>query len=76
MPKMKTIIKVENIRCSGCFRSIGKEIGIIAGVYGVNVDIANKTISVDHTEEVSKDELTKKLNTSTESLCKTNRQLC
>ncbi len=56
---MKTIIKVKNIHCTGCSRAIGKEIGIIPGVYGINVDLANKTISVDHTEEVTENKLTK-----------------
>lgn len=58
---MKTEIKVKNIQCTGCARSIGKEIGIVPGVYGINVDIANKTISVDHTEEVNKKDLEEKL---------------
>lgn len=57
---MKTIIKVENIECSRCARSIGKEIGIIPGVYGVNVDIANKVIAIDHTEEITEKELQEK----------------
>ncbi len=54
---MKTIINVENIQSSSCVRSIGKEIGIVPGVYGVNVDIANKAIVIDHTEEVTEKEL-------------------
>lgn len=54
---MKTIINAENIQCSSCARSIGKEIGIIPGVYGVNVDIANKVIAIDHTEEITEKEL-------------------
>ena len=58
---MKTEIKVENIQCSGCSRAIGKDIGVIPGVYGVNVDIANKKISIDHTEEVNSEDLVLKL---------------
>lgn len=54
---MKTVLKVKNIHCSGCARTIGKDIGIIPGVYGINVDLANKTISVDHTEEVTENKL-------------------
>ncbi|WP_283687040.1 heavy metal-associated domain-containing protein [Dysgonomonas sp. Marseille-Q5470] len=57
---MKTIINVENIQCSSCVRSIGKEIGIVPGVYGVNVDIANKAIVIDHTEEITEKELQEK----------------
>lgn len=54
---MKTILKMREITCTGCARSMGKEVGIIPGVYGVNIDIVNKIISVEHTEEVSKEEL-------------------
>lgn len=57
---MKTIINVENIQCNSCARSIGKEIGVIPGVYGVNVDIANKAIVIDHTEEITEKELQEK----------------
>lgn len=57
---MKTIINVENIQSSSCVRSIGKEIGIVPGVYGVNVDITNKAIVIDHTEEVTEKELQEK----------------
>lgn len=58
---MKTEFKVKNITCTGCARSIGKDIGIIPGVYGLNVDIANNSISVDHTEEITPEELKEKL---------------
>lgn len=58
---MKTEIKVRNIQCTGCARAIGKDLGIIPGVYGINVDIANKMISVDHTEEITRKELEDKL---------------
>lgn len=54
---MKTIINVENIQCHNCARSIGKEIGIISGVYGVKVDMANRVIAIDHTEEITEKEL-------------------
>lgn len=57
---MKTIINAEKIQCSSCAQSIGKEIGIIPGVYGVNVDIANKVITIDHTEEITEKELQEK----------------
>ncbi|GAB6122126.1 heavy-metal-associated domain-containing protein [Dysgonomonas termitidis] len=57
---MKTIINAKNIHCNSCVRSIGKEIGIIPGIYGVNVDIANKVIAIDHTEEITEKELQEK----------------
>lgn len=57
---MKTIINAKNIHCNSCVRSIGKEIGIVPGVYGVNVDIANKVIAIDHTEEITEKELQEK----------------
>lgn len=57
---MKTIITIENIQSCSCTRSIGKEIGIPPGVYGVNVDIANKVIAIEHTEEITEKELQEK----------------
>lgn len=58
---MKTIIKVKDIHCVACSRAIGDEIGVIQGVYGINVDLVNKTISVDHTEEITESELIERL---------------
>lgn len=58
---MKTEIKVQNIQCAGCSRAIGHEIGVIQGVYGINVDIASKMISVDHTEEITRKDIEEKL---------------
>lgn len=58
---MRTEINVKSIQCAGCARAIGKEIGIIPGVYGIQVDIAHKRISVDHTDEISRTELVERL---------------
>lgn len=58
---MRTDIKITDIQCSCCPRTVGQDIGIIPGVYGVTVDYANKTISVEHTEEVDRQQIEKRL---------------
>ena len=58
---MKTTIKVENIRCGGCSNSIHKALASVTGIFGVEVDIANSTITVEHTDEVSRKQITDKL---------------
>ena len=44
---MQHIIEVENIRCGGCANTIGKQLGKIDGVAGVNVDIENGRVAVE-----------------------------
>lgn len=58
---MRTIIEVREIECKGCAKPIDQEVGAIRGVYGVSVDVANKKIKVDHTENVTRRELILKL---------------
>lgn len=58
---MKTSVKVENLRCSGCGASIKKGVSELSGVYSVNIDIANKVIDVEHTDEVSREAIVRKL---------------
>ena len=58
---MKTTIKLTNANRGCCFNSTYKEIGELTGVFGVNIDTANNTITVDHTDEVTKEEIIKRL---------------
>ena len=58
---MKTSISVESISCSHCCNFIHKELGVLQGVFGVNVDIAKGEVTVEHTEEVKREELVAKL---------------
>ena len=49
---MKTVIKVDNITCSGCVNSVRREIGTLQGVFSVDIDLINRSICIEHTDEV------------------------
>ncbi len=47
---MKTeIIKVDNLKCQGCARTISRELAWIGEVINVDVDIDQSTVKVDYT---------------------------
>ena len=54
---MKTVIQVEEFKADQCPASIRSAIGFHSGIYGIQIDVAHKTISVDHTDEISENEL-------------------
>lgn len=58
---MRTEINVEQIACASCAGSIGRQIGIVPGVYGINLDLANRVVVVDHTEDTDLELLKEKL---------------
>lgn len=58
---MTTTIRLENANRGCCFNSTHKEIGELTGVFGVNIDTANNTITIEHTDEVSREEIVEKL---------------
>lgn len=58
---MKTTIKVVNIKCGGCANSIHKSLASLTGVFGVSVNLESGEITVDHTDEVSRQQLAAKL---------------
>ena len=58
---MKTTIKVINIKCGGCANSIHKSLATLTGVFGVNVDIESGAITVEHTDEVTRENIAAKL---------------
>jgi len=46
---MKTeIIKVDNLKCHGCAKTISRELTWIGEVINVNVDVEESTITVDY----------------------------
>ncbi len=57
---MKTVIKVDNIMCSGCFNSARREIGTLHGVFSVDMDLINRSICIEHTDEVDQKMLAEK----------------
>jgi copper chaperone CopZ len=54
---MKTEVKLRALRTDQCPASIRQAIGIQPGVYGVQVDMVGKVVTVDHTDEISSDRL-------------------
>jgi len=58
---MKTTVRVENARCDRCSNAVHKDIGTLNGIFGVSIDIANGTVTVDHTDEVSREAIVKHL---------------
>ncbi len=58
---MRTIIKVERASCCVFNNSINREIASISGVYGVNIDNYKNEVIIDHTIEVSFEEIVTKL---------------
>jgi len=50
---MKTSLLVNNLQCSHCVSTINKALLKINGVYGIEADIANQRLVIDHTEDVS-----------------------
>lgn len=56
---MKNItLNVEGMSCSHCVNAVTKAVTALAGVDGVNVDLAAKTVTVDFDEaEVSLDSI-------------------
>lgn len=58
---MKTTIRLESTSCGCCFSSAYKEIGKVTGIFGVSIDAQNSTITIEHTDEVTKEAIIKKL---------------
>lgn len=58
---MKTTIKLENANRGCCFNSTHKELGELNGIFGVNIDTENSSITVEHTDEVIREEIIEKL---------------
>jgi copper chaperone len=57
---MEYLIEVENIKCSGCVKSINSSLLAIAGVKSVEVDIDKEIVAVEG-EESTKTEVISKL---------------
>jgi copper chaperone len=58
---MKTVIKVENIKCCGCSNSIDIGLSKIEGVGSVAIDVEKGEITIEHNELVKKEVITEKL---------------
>ena len=58
---MKTSIQIENIKCGGCVNSIRRTLASLNGVFGVSIDIESGEVTIDHTDEVIREQLAAKL---------------
>lgn len=58
---MRTKLNVENMQCAHCVSTINTALVKINGVYGVEANIAEKTIDLDHTPDVNIDIVSKTL---------------
>lgn len=54
---MKTTVEIESIACSACINSILKAVSRIRGVFGTQADTAGRAITIEHTDEVSRQEI-------------------
>lgn len=53
-----TTVTAPDIVCGGCASSIKKALGNIEGVSEVNVDVATKKVTVNHSRDVSREKIT------------------
>jgi copper chaperone len=53
----KTVLTVPDIVCGGCAGSIKNALGNTEGVKGIEVDVAGKTVSVEHSETISREKI-------------------
>ena len=54
---MEATFSVPGITCEGCDRTIRRALGAVPGVSGVSVDVAAKTVRVDHDGTADRDVL-------------------
>ncbi len=52
-----TTVSAPEIVCGGCANSIKKAFGGVEGVSGVEVDVAGKKVTVNHSAEVSREKI-------------------
>lgn len=58
---MYSSFELKKQTCAACHNQLLKSIGMIQGIFGAEVNSIERTITVQHTEEISTEELRKKL---------------
>jgi copper chaperone CopZ len=58
---MESVFKIRKSECNSCTNLVLKSLGTLQGVYGGNIDTINGIINVSHTDEISRDEISKEL---------------
>ena len=61
MSTERTTVAAPDIVCGGCANAIKNAFGRVDGVSGVEVDVATKQVSVDHTSAVTREDIVKVL---------------
>ena len=51
---MKSVFKVDGMSCSHCENAVKDALGAIGGVVSVDVNLAEKTVTVEHDEGVTR----------------------
>lgn len=52
-----TTLTAPEIVCGGCASSIKKALGSVEGVSGISVDVATKKVTINHSEDVSREKI-------------------
>jgi len=52
---MKTTFRVPGMSCAHCEKSIKEAVSALQGVEAVTIDLAEKSVVVDHSDAVTKD---------------------
>lgn len=58
---MYSTFEINSDECLVCNNQVMRELGKLQGVFGAEVDFVNGRISVNHTDEVSREDISKKL---------------
>ena len=58
---MQTKLNVEGMSCAHCENAVKKAVSAINGVTAVEVDLAGKTVTVSHGENVKADDIKAKI---------------
>lgn len=48
---MKTILTVDGMSCNHCVQIVTETVSAVEGVESVSVDLANKSVSIEHGEQ-------------------------
>lgn len=57
----ETIFSVPDIVCGGCADSIKNALGKLKGITQIDVDVERKTVSVEHSQEIPREQIEEKL---------------
>ncbi|HXG85120.1 MAG TPA: heavy metal-associated domain-containing protein [Pyrinomonadaceae bacterium] len=56
-----TTVRTPDITCGGCASSIKNALGKMEGIRQIEVDVETKTVSIEHGEQISREQIEAKL---------------